>query len=159
MERKTGIGLWWSSHMRIALTIVGLLAGVLVGAVHGDEGCCDACDPCGCGHGHFLHGRCGHCGGYDPEWYFNCGCNGSYKFPVPSLYTYHWPGMYSAERMTDYHSPWRFPPLRPYTDEASPVVLGKKSALRRIQPASAIVGATRPSRPASFSDRLEESLR
>ena len=23
---------------------------------------------------------------------FNCGCNGSYKFPVPPLYTYHWPG-------------------------------------------------------------------
>lgn len=48
---------------------------------------------------------------------FNCGCNGSYKFPVPPLYTYHWPGMYSQELMTDYHYPWRFLPLKPYTDE------------------------------------------
>jgi hypothetical protein len=51
------------------------------------------------------------------EEFFNCGCNGSYKFPVPPLYTYHWPGLYSQQLMTDYHSPWRFPPLRPYTDE------------------------------------------
>ena len=48
---------------------------------------------------------------------FNCGCNGSYKFPVPPLSTYHWPGMYSIQLMTDYQSPWRFPPLKPYTDE------------------------------------------
>jgi hypothetical protein len=47
----------------------------------------------------------------------NCSCNGSYKFPVPPLYTYHWPGMYSQQLMTDYQSPWRFPPLKPYTDE------------------------------------------
>jgi hypothetical protein len=25
--------------------------------------------------------------------------------------------MFKQERMTDYRSPWRFPPLRPYTDE------------------------------------------
>jgi hypothetical protein len=48
---------------------------------------------------------------------FNCGCGGSYKFPVPPLYTYHWPGMYSARWMTEYKSPWRYPPLRPYVDE------------------------------------------
>ena len=48
---------------------------------------------------------------------FSCSCQGSYKFPVPPLYTYHWPGMYSAQRMTDYHSPWRFPPLKSYADE------------------------------------------
>jgi len=53
--------------------------------------------------------------GRDPS--FNCGCNGSYKYPVPPLYTYHWPGMYSQQLMTDYHSPWRFPPIRPYVDE------------------------------------------
>ena len=47
----------------------------------------------------------------------NCNCNGSYKFPVPPLYTYQWPGRYSQQLMTDYHSPWRFPPLRPYVDE------------------------------------------
>ena len=48
---------------------------------------------------------------------FSCGCNGSYKYPVPPLSTYHWPGMYSRQLMTDYQSPWRFPPLKPYTEE------------------------------------------
>jgi len=47
----------------------------------------------------------------------NCGCNGSYKFPVPPLYTYHWPGLYAQQRMTDYQGPWRFPPIRPYTED------------------------------------------
>ncbi len=47
----------------------------------------------------------------------NCSCNGSYKFPVPPLYTYHWPGRFSLQLMTDYQSPWRFPPLKPYTEE------------------------------------------
>jgi hypothetical protein len=68
-------------------------------------------------HHHGLH-QSKHLEGRDP--WFNCGCNGSYKFPVPPQYTYHWPGMYSQRLMTDYHSPWRFPPLRPYTDEAKP---------------------------------------
>ncbi|HPP53915.1 MAG TPA: hypothetical protein PK777_13260 [Thermoguttaceae bacterium] len=43
---------------------------------------------------------------------FNCGCSGSYKFPVPPQYTYHWPGMYSQPTMTQYTSPYRFPPLK-----------------------------------------------
>lgn len=97
-----------------------------------DEACttCDdnACGGCGLFKHHgglFGHHGCGcglfgkHCRnrieGRDP--WFNCGCNGSYKFPVPPLYTYHWPGMNSHNLMTDYHSPWRFPPLKPYTDE------------------------------------------
>jgi hypothetical protein len=25
--------------------------------------------------------------------------------------------MYSQQLMTDYHSPWRFPPIKPYSDE------------------------------------------
>ena len=94
------------------------------------HGGCDACETSGmgdCGSGECGRG-CGHgkgCGllahrhcidGLDH--YFNCGCNGSYNYPVPPLYTYHWPGMYKAQRMTDYHSPWRFPPLRPYTEES-----------------------------------------
>jgi len=50
---------------------------------------------------------------------FNCCCRGSYKFPVPPQYTYHWPGIYSQQTMTEYVSPWRFPPLRPLPlDEA-----------------------------------------
>lgn len=44
--------------------------------------------------------------------YFNCQCRGSYKFPVPPQYTYHWPGMYSQQTMTEYSSPYRFPALR-----------------------------------------------
>jgi len=45
--------------------------------------------------------------------YFNSSCRGSYKFPVPPQYTYHWPGMYSQRCMTGYVSPYRFPPLKP----------------------------------------------
>ena len=64
--------------------------------------------------GRFARGRrCGCGNGFGDS----CACNGSYKFPVPPLYTYHWIGLYSHQRMTDYHSPWRFPPIRPYVDE------------------------------------------
>ncbi|MDA7951844.1 MAG: hypothetical protein MPJ24_10195 [Pirellulaceae bacterium] len=80
---------------------------------HDSCGTCDSCNSCG---------RCGKkrrnrrdAEGLDP--FFNCNCQGSYKFPVPPLYTYHWIGIYSQRQMTDYHSPWRFPPLRPYTKE------------------------------------------
>jgi len=52
---------------------------------------------------------------------FNCSCRGSYKFPVPPQYTYHWPGMYSQQAMTQYNSPYRFPSLRaPPANEAEP---------------------------------------
>jgi hypothetical protein len=74
-------------------------------------GLCDhllGCWPCA------LPGFCGM-----DDW-GNCNCNGSYKFPVPPQYTYHWPGMYSQQLMTDYQSPWRYPPLKPYFDEPSP---------------------------------------
>ncbi|MGQ9562195.1 MAG: hypothetical protein ACUVQH_00125 [Thermogutta sp.] len=43
---------------------------------------------------------------------FNCSCRGSYKFPVPPQYTYHWPGVYSQQAMTSYQSPYRYPLLR-----------------------------------------------
>ena len=124
-------------------------------------GYCDACDPCG--HGHGRH--CGHCGHicrrhlwYQQNSVFSCGCRGSYKHPVPPLYTYHWPGMYSAERMTDYVSPWRFPPLKPYTDELGIEVQHAGDSPNRIQPASAIL-ENAAAKPASFSDHLERSLR
>ena len=48
--------------------------------------------------------------------WFNCGCNGSYKFPVPPLYTYHWIGMFSHQLTTDYQSQRRFPAVRPFGD-------------------------------------------
>ena len=116
---------------------------------------CNECDDCNDGH----HGLFGHhqrrrnIEGLSPG--FNCGCNGSYKFPVPPLYTYHWPGMWSAQLMTDYHSPWRFPPLKPYTDEAPPQSMGLENSVQsRIRPVSATVAA--PAREqASFSRHLE----
>lgn len=85
----------------------------------GNGSCCDgSCGSrCrGCGRLGCL--GCGLCrrGDYMDR-FANCSCDGSYKFPVPPLYTYHWPGMYSLQLMTDYHSPWRYPPLRPFTDE------------------------------------------
>jgi hypothetical protein len=43
----------------------------------------------------------------------NCACHGSYKYPVPSQYTYFWPGIYSQRAMTQYISPWRYPDLNP----------------------------------------------
>jgi hypothetical protein len=43
---------------------------------------------------------------------FNCTCRGSYKFPVPPQYTYHWPGLYSQQLMTAYNSPYRYPGLK-----------------------------------------------
>jgi len=121
----------------------------------------DSCDPCGNWTGGPFGNRRNRgprYEGLDPG--FNCGCNGSYKYPVPPLYTYHWPGMWSAQLMTDYHSPWRFPPLKPYTDELPAGAFGAKpTTLRRVQQASAVVEAPQTSRPASFSSRLEESLR
>jgi hypothetical protein len=81
------------------------------------HGCNAGCCRDGCGL--FRRHSCGRGGdgieGLDPH--FNCGCRGSYNYPVPPLYTYHWPGMYKQNLMTDYTSPWRFPPLRPYVDE------------------------------------------
>lgn len=88
--------------------------------------CASGCCGNGCGRMHCRGcGRigclgCGLCHkGEYMDRFANCNCDGSYKFPVPPLYTYHWPGMYSHQLMTDYHSPWRYPPLRPYTDEPS----------------------------------------
>lgn len=86
------------------------------GSGHCGNGGCDSCGDGCCGRGCHKCCRGLSCiDGTDP--YFNCSCEGSYKFPVPPLYTYHWPGMFSAVRMTDYHSPWRFPPIKPYTEE------------------------------------------
>lgn len=95
----------------------GSSCGSPCGACSGYRGAgCGRCRGCGrlgcvgcrfCGHGSYI------------DRYANCNCDGSYKYPVPPLYTYHWPGLYSHQLVTDYHSPWRYPPLRPYTDEPS----------------------------------------
>src|SRR5688500_8827112 len=108
----------WPLAAILTVTLAASLAS-------GGHGCGDGLsggDPCGdCGAGR----ECGLFGrrcrganaieGVDPH--FNCGCSGSYNYPVPPLYTYHWPGMYKQALMTDYRSPWRFPPLKPYVDE------------------------------------------
>jgi hypothetical protein len=80
-------------------------------------GCCataDCCGECAAGRCRIGCGRC-RCGRHAARiaaiGEANCACRGSYKFPVPLQYTYHWPGMYSMQRMTDYLSPYRFPPL------------------------------------------------
>jgi hypothetical protein len=57
------------------------------------------CD-CGCGLGNGPGGG-------------SCECHGSYKYPVPSQYTYHWAGIYSQQTMTQYVSPYRNPGLNP----------------------------------------------
>lgn len=97
----------------------GESSGCGSGACGGQCGNCGSqCGACG--------GRCGKQKGkllcllrglQNEENWFNCECNGSYKFPVPPLFTYHWPGLYSQQLMTDYHSPWRFLPIKPYEDE------------------------------------------
>ena len=91
---------------------------------------------------------------------FNCGCNGSYKYPVPPLYTYHWPGMWSAQLMTDYHSPWRFPPLKPYVDELAEPSMGAAPAMMRgVQQAAATIEMPAVAQRASFSSHVEAMLR
>jgi len=98
-----------------------------IGPVAANGGSGGVCNNCNNGNGgrhghHGHHGGGGHHGNRRIEGntaYYNCSCNGSYKYPVPPLYTYHWVGQFSAPRMTDYHSPWRFPPLKPYTEETS----------------------------------------
>lgn len=66
------------------------------------------------------YNACGSCRAYPIQPYkkrmvhagcYNCECQGSYKFPVPPQYTYHWPGMYSQQTMIEHCSPWRFPHL------------------------------------------------
>ena len=62
--------------------------------------------------------------------------------------------------MTDYHSPWRFPPLKPYSDEIPPETAGvSPGSLRRVKPASVTVEAPRSAEPASFSSHLEQMFR
>lgn len=105
------------------------------------EGICPACycGYCCCGHGCCGDCGCGHCccghQGCLARYMsaisgFNCSCRGSYKFPVPPQYTYHWPGMYSQQSMTEYRSPYRYPPLklppwmkRPNGDSGSPEIV------------------------------------
>jgi len=123
-----------------ALIVTGTLSTTLSAGEQSSGSSCSSCSGsdnffAGCKTGFWRkiwHGGvlCGACntgfwrehrriGGYAVD-HANCACNGSYKHPVPPLSTYHWPGMYSHQLMTNYHSPHRFPPLKPYEDELSP---------------------------------------
>jgi hypothetical protein len=124
-----------------------------------DDGADCYCDNC-CRGGLFGHHHGCRRGGYEGlDTGFNCGCNGSYKFPVPPLYTYHWPGMWQQVLMTDYHSPWRFPPLKPYADEAVPPAMGiQEGSMLRVRQASASVSVGLQER-SSFSRHVESMSR
>lgn len=100
----------------------------------GDPPCTDGCARAEC-----QRGRCWHGTKLAHRW-FNCDCHGSYKFPVPPLYTYHWPGIYSLQLTTDYHSPWRFPPLRPYSAEPDDETLAPNDQARVDAPKVMAVG-------------------
>jgi hypothetical protein len=166
--------------MRISIlaTVAWALATIVVaGTAQAQIACdCQQSDPCqqsdfcdgGCGlfgcHGH--HGHHGHhhratYEGLGPG--ANCGCNGSYNYPVPPLYTYHWPGLYKQVRVTDYHSPWRFPPIKPYTDEAPLTPFGSSAAVSRVLQTSAFTAVQVDSRRAGdvtpMSRRLQAASR
>jgi hypothetical protein len=84
-----------------------------------DCGCSECQAQGGCNEGGWPGCGCSKCGAYRASMaQFNCACRGSYKFPVPPQYTYHWPGMYSQRTMTEYNSPWRFPALEIPAEEA-----------------------------------------
>ncbi len=114
------------------------------------------CPPVGCGHCAARIAAVG-C--------FNCCCGGSYKFPVPPQYTYHWPGMYSQRYMSEYASPFRFPPLeqpkpRHSTLKGDAVAeLAAEPAPIRLTttgPVRAKAGTSRPpTRPEPMSSRIK----
>lgn len=156
--------------MRACLTSAIAIAAVVIsfGTVSANDGCnpggghrCGLFGGHGCGgaHGCRLHHHHKYIDGKDHG--FNCGCNGSYNYPVPPLYTYHWPGMYKAERMTDYHSPWRFPPIRPFADEpvapaTSEEVSGELQTISALLP---IRSKSTLGEPESLSSKLLREIR
>lgn len=144
--------------MRAYLTSALTLAAVVLSFGSASAG--HGCNPCGA-HGCRLHHHHKYIDGKD--YGFNCGCNGSYNYPVPPLYTYHWPGMYKAERMTDYHSPWRFPPIRPFAEEpAAPAGVTSGEVLGELQTISAYMpvgGKGTLGQPESLSSKLLRDLR
>ncbi len=95
---------------------------------------CPVCDPCccPCHHGHqgCLARYMSAVGG------FNCSCRGSYKFPVPPQYTYHWPGLYSQQLMTSYQSPYRYPLLKlpPWMEKRPNEDIPQNGALTPLMP-------------------------
>ena len=121
--------------------------------------CGSACGECGCGICCKYRAHIASFG------YFNCSCRGSYKFPVPPQYTYHWPGMYSQRSVTEYTSPYRFPPLEapkfiPKEEAkitAKPVIQNTFTNLTAINPAKlAPLPAQLSGRPTAMSVRIKQ---
>ena len=127
------------------LAAMGCGWGAMLGCGCG-PGCCGACCGVGCSGCHAAH--------IASIGYFNCNCRGSYKFPVPPRYTYHWPGMYSQQYMTEYNSPYRFPPLE-LPKEYLPSPADQVKADSPFQPAARSAQPTgdAPSRPDSRQAR------
>lgn len=116
------------------------------------SGSCDGGGQCGTNRCRHVCGP--HCRKLANRW-ANCHCDGSYKLPVPPLYTYHWPGIYSLQNVTDYHSPWRFPPLRPHAPEPDDETLAPAERARHAG-STAIAASwhtTSPSAPLPVAQR------
>jgi hypothetical protein len=148
---------------RTSCTACGDQPQVVVGGCSGASDCgsnCGGCDSmCGTCH------ECKYKAYIASFGYFNCACRGSYKFPVPPQYTYHWPGMYSQQCMTEYTSPYRFPPLElpsfipqesgPAT--VQPIVRNTSTGSAAVNPATIVpLTARRSSRPTPMSARLKQ---
>lgn len=153
------------AYLTLAVAIAAVVCSFDLAAAQDYGACGDGGGACGA-HGCRLHGhkQKKYIEGKDRG--FNCSCNGSYNYPVPPLYTYHWPGMYKAVRMTDYHSPWRFPPLKPFLDEVVPALEPGPAAsieeipsdLQTISHLKPIHSAVRQGQPESMSSKLLKSF-
>lgn len=99
MEGMVGISLAQEAIAPVPASTAAIASGPC--CPHGGTSRCPRC-------GWLCH-RAGRIGAYGA---FNCSCSGSYNYPVPPLYTYHWPGMYKQGTMVEYRSPYRYPMLR-----------------------------------------------
>ena len=66
--------------------------------------------------------------------------------------------------MTDYHNPWRFPPLRPYVDEPEGDYLGQNlapfaTAPEHVSPAAAAFPTESPTAQAEIESMSEKMHR
>lgn len=167
MRRRTQIGL---------AVCLAALVGMTAWAGEWQKGQIPAggCNNCGPSVGHSHCGRCGgirgrrhsgHCPlckhrqtfeGQDP--WASCGCNGSYKYPVPPLYTYHWRGMFAHDLMTNYHSPWRFPAIKPFNDPGTQSTMRVNEA-PNLQPVNIPAPQMAPPRTAKRAPATRASYR
>lgn len=113
-------------------------------------------EPCACPQPG-CHGCVGHpCGGCGDGGCFNCSCRGSYKFPVPPLYTYHWPGLYSQKTMVEPWKPYRFPPLAaPTWNDPAPASAAVRGPTWRQTANECVLESPNAGEPESLSSRFQ----